>query len=187
MQSAVFGRVSVQLHFMHLYRTTQHRKENGYTSKPLSEVRTRDSCVRASRDGLWRWTAQNCKCYGPVPYVSQRSTAMLISIRASRQLCWSKTPAAVCVLSHGTAVAPKRRISSRLPSSSSSSSSSQVLQLVYGLDRLNHKPPSISIHGLSPPIPDSQPSCFPLHSIHLRLGLPTPSAFRHTQGDFPTR
>jgi hypothetical protein len=51
LQSAVFGRVSVQLRFMHLHRTTQYRKENGYTSKPLSEVRTRDSCVRASRGG----------------------------------------------------------------------------------------------------------------------------------------
>ena len=36
-----------------------------------------------------------------------------------------------------------------------SSSSSQVLQPMQGLDRLNHKPPSISIHGLRPPIPDS--------------------------------
>lgn len=41
-------------------------------------------------------TAQNCKCYGPVPYVGQRSTAMFVVIMASRQLCCSKIPAAVC-------------------------------------------------------------------------------------------
>ena len=71
-------------------------------------------CSSTSR-WLWRSTAQNCKCYGSVPYVGQRTTAMFISIRASRQLCCSKTPAAVCVLSHGTAVASKPRNSSRLP------------------------------------------------------------------------
>ena len=71
-------------------------------------------CTSISR-WSWRSTAQNCKCYGPVPYVSQRSTAMFISIRASRKLCCSKTLAAVCFPSHGAAVAPKPRTSSRLP------------------------------------------------------------------------
>jgi len=71
-------------------------------------------CSSISR-WLWSLTARNCECYGPVSYVSQRSTAMFISIRASRQLCCSKIPAAVWVLSHGTAVAPKPWISSTLP------------------------------------------------------------------------
>ena len=48
----------------------------------------------------------------------------------------------------------------------SSSSSSQALQPMQGLDRLNHEPPSISIHDLSPPVPNSQPFRIPLHPIH---------------------
>ena len=44
--------------------------------------------------------------------------------------------------------------------------STQMLQPMQGLGRLKKSPPTISAHGLDPPISDSQPLCTPCHSIH---------------------
>jgi hypothetical protein len=43
---------------------------------------------------------------------------------------------------------------------------SQALQPVEGLGRLKNAPPTISVPGLDPPVPKSQPLCIPHHSIY---------------------
>ena len=94
--------------------TTQERNWI-YIEATEQDWNPRFLCSSISR-WLWRSTARNFKCCGPVPYVCQRSsTAMFFSVQSSLQLCCSKSPAAVCVLSHGAAVDPKPRASSILP------------------------------------------------------------------------
>ena len=56
--------------------------------------------------------------------------------------------------------------------------STQVLQPMQGLGQFKKSPPTISVHGLDPPISDSQPLCIPRHSIHPSIwGLVFPIAF----------
>jgi hypothetical protein len=64
----------------------------------------------------------------------------------------------------------------------------QALQPMQGLGRLKKSPPTVPVLGLDPPISDSQPLCFPHHSIHPSEVWPShsPSALRLVQGDFLT-
>jgi hypothetical protein len=66
--------------------------------------------------------------------------------------------------------------------------STQALQPMQGLGRLKKSPPTISVHGLDPPISDSQPLCIPRHSIQPSevWYSHSPSALRFVQGDFLT-
>ena len=63
---------------------------------------------------------------------------------------------------------------------------SQELQPMQSLGRLKKTPPSISIHSLGPPVPDSQPFCILRHLIHPSEAWSSSasSALRLIQGDF---
>ena len=63
---------------------------------------------------------------------------------------------------------------------------SQELQPMQSLGRLKKTPPSISIHSLGPPVPDSQPFCILRHLIHPSQAWSSSasSALRLIQGDF---